>query len=167
MGNDYSKISSCTRIVWQGISYRRQVRNELNSSWMCSKQWCQTRFTWKCWKSWLTWLQNTCTYKKTRPREQARDNWRKASATPVFKKGTRKDSGKYKVGLSSAPGKIRDHILLELAFERAGKKKAISNNQGGHTKGSSHLINPIALRDEMTRCAGTGRAVDVIKRSGR
>jgi len=43
------------------------------------------------------------------------DDWRKASVTPVFKKGKKKDTANYRpVSLTSIPGKVMEQLILDV-----------------------------------------------------
>ncbi|KFP32962.1 RNA-directed DNA polymerase from mobile element jockey, partial [Colius striatus] len=43
------------------------------------------------------------------------EDWRKASVTPVFKKGTKDDPGNYRpVSLTSIPGKVMEQLILNV-----------------------------------------------------
>jgi len=46
-------------------------------------------------------------------------DWRKASVTPIFKKGKKEDPGNYRlVSLTSIPGKTMEQLILEVASGR-------------------------------------------------
>jgi len=92
------------------------------------------------------------------------EDWRKASVTPIFKKGKKKDPGIYiLVSLTSIPGKMMEHLLiLEIIIKQVKEKKVIRSSQHGFTKGKSCLTNLIAFYNGMTRWVDEGRAVDVV-----
>jgi len=47
------------------------------------------------------------------------EEWRKASVTPVFKKGKKEDPGNYRVaGLTSIPGKVMEQLILEVIWRK-------------------------------------------------
>jgi len=63
-------------------------------------------------------------------------NWRKASVTPVFKKGKKEDPGNYRlVILTSIPGKMMEKLILEVIINQVEEKKVIRSSQHGFTKG--------------------------------
>jgi len=91
------------------------------------------------------------------------EDWRKASVTPVFKKGKKEDPGNYRlVSLTSIPGKMMGQIILEVIINQVEEKKAIRGSQQGFSKGKSNLTNMIAFYDGMTGWVDEGRAVDVV-----
>lgn len=63
------------------------------------------------------------------------------NVAPILKK-----SNTYRVvGLSTAPGKILEQILLECVSEHMKGKKVIENSQHGVTNDKSHLTNLITF----------------------
>jgi len=78
------------------------------------------------------------------------EDWRKANATPVFKKGKKEDPGNYRsVSLTSIPGKVTEQLTLDATSKQVEEEKVISS-QHGFTKGKSCLTNLIAFYDGMT-----------------
>jgi len=91
------------------------------------------------------------------------EDWRKASVTPIFKKGKKEDPGNYRpVSLSSIPGKMMEQLILEVIIKQVEEKKVIRSSQHGFTKGKSCLTNLIAFYDGMTGWVDEGRAVNVV-----
>ncbi|GAB0203674.1 mitochondrial enolase superfamily member 1 [Grus japonensis] len=91
------------------------------------------------------------------------EDWRKASVTPVFKKGKKEDLGNYRpVSLTSTPGKMMEQLIQGIINKHVEEKEVIGSGQHGFTKGKSCLTNPIAFRDGMTSSVDKGRAVDVV-----
>ena len=71
------------------------------------------------------------------------EDCRKASVTPIFKKGKKEDPGNYRpVNLTSILGKI-----MQLIIKQVEEKKFLRSSQHGFTKGKSCLTNPIAFYD--------------------
>jgi len=90
------------------------------------------------------------------------EDWRKASVTPIFKKGKKEDPGNYRlVSLTSILGKMMEQLILEVIIKQVEEKKIISS-QHGFTKGKSCLTSLIAFYDGMTGWAHDGTAVDVV-----
>jgi len=79
------------------------------------------------------------------------EDWRKASVTPIFKKGKKEDPGNYRpVSLTSNPGKVMEQLILEAIIKQVEEKKVIRSSQHGFTKGKSCLTNLIVFYDDMT-----------------
>ncbi|KFV77696.1 hypothetical protein N308_04573, partial [Struthio camelus australis] len=54
------------------------------------------------------------------------EDWKKASVTPVFKKGKKEDPGNYRpVSLTSSPGKVMEQLLLEVLTKQLEDRKVI------------------------------------------
>ncbi|KGL84293.1 RNA-directed DNA polymerase from mobile element jockey, partial [Tinamus guttatus] len=52
--------------------------------------------------------------------------WKKASVTPVFKKGKKEDPGNYRpISLTSVPGKVMEQLILETISRYVKEKKVI------------------------------------------
>ncbi|KAJ7395656.1 RNA-directed DNA polymerase from mobile element jockey-like protein [Pitangus sulphuratus] len=89
------------------------------------------------------------------------EDWKKASVTPIFKKGKKKESGNYHpVSLTSIPGKVRKCILEAISIHIEDKKE-IRSSQRVFTKVKSFLSNLIAFYDDTTTWMDKGRTVDI------
>lgn len=63
-------------------------------------------------------------FEQSWPVGQAPDDWRKASVTPVFKKGEKEDQGNHRlVSLTSVPGNVLEKLMLETVFRHMEDKK--------------------------------------------
>jgi len=57
------------------------------------------------------------------------EDWGKANVTPVFKKGKKEDPGNYRlVSLTSIPGKVMEHLILEAIIKQVEEKKVIRSS---------------------------------------
>jgi len=91
------------------------------------------------------------------------EDWRKASVTPVFKKGKKEDPGNYRpVNLTSILGKMMEQLILEVIIKKLEEKKVVRSSQHGFTKGKSCLTNLITFYDGMTGWVHEGIAVDIV-----
>ncbi|GAB0207970.1 mitochondrial enolase superfamily member 1 [Grus japonensis] len=91
------------------------------------------------------------------------EDWRKASATLVLKKGKKEDLGNYRpVSLISIPGKMMEQLILGVISKHMEEKEVIGSGQHGFTKGKSCLTKLIAFYDGMTGWMDEGTAVDVV-----
>ncbi|PKU39436.1 rna-directed dna polymerase from mobile element jockey- hypothetical protein [Limosa lapponica baueri] len=77
--------------------------------------------------------------------------------------GKKEDPGNYRlVSLTSIPGKVVEHLILDVISKHTEEKKVISSGHHGFTKGRSCLTNLIAFCDGMTGWVDERRAVDVV-----
>jgi len=96
-------------------------------------------------------------------RTEVPEDWRKASVTPVLKKGKKEDPGNYRLAsLFCTPGKVMEQLILDVTSKQVQEKKVIRSSQHGFTKGKSCLTSLIAFYDGMTGWVHEGRAVDVV-----
>lgn len=78
-------------------------------------------------------------YLKSHGSRQSPGNLKKGNTFPIFNKRRKEDLGNYRlVSLSSVPGKIMEHIILEAMLRH------------GFTKGKSYLTNLVAFCDGIT-----------------
>jgi len=84
-------------------------------------------------------------------RTEGPENWRKASVTPVFKKGKKEDQENYRlISLTSISGKVIEQLILDVIIKQVEEKKVIRSSQHGFTKGKSCLTNLIPFYDGIT-----------------
>jgi len=52
------------------------------------------------------------------------EDWRKASVTPIFKKGKKEDPGNYRpVSLTSIPGKVMEQLILDVICKQVEERR--------------------------------------------
>ncbi|XP_019326436.1 PREDICTED: SH3 and multiple ankyrin repeat domains protein 3 [Aptenodytes forsteri] len=74
------------------------------------------------------------------------DDWKKAYATPVFKKGKEESVGNSRlVSLTLTPGKVMEQLTLETISKLMKDKMVIGSNQSGFVKGKSCLTKLITF----------------------
>ena len=71
---------------------------------------------------------------------------RKASVTPVFKKGEEGPGNYRPVSLTSVPRKMMEHLLLDVFSEKVEEKMVIGSSQHGLIKGKSCLTVLVASK---------------------
>jgi len=79
------------------------------------------------------------------------EDWRKANATPLFKKDKKDDPGNYRpTRLTSIPGNVMEQLILEIISNQVKEKQVIRSSQHGFSKWKSCFTNLIAFYDGMT-----------------
>ncbi|TRZ10871.1 hypothetical protein HGM15179_016234 [Zosterops borbonicus] len=60
------------------------------------------------------------------------EDWKKANVTLVFKRGKKEDPGNYQpVSLTTIPGKVTEHLILETFSMHMDDKMMIRSHQHG------------------------------------
>ena len=89
--------------------------------------------------------------KRSRRKGKVPVDWRKASVTPIFKKGKKEDPGNNRpVSLTSIPGRLMEQLILDVIIKQVEEKKVIRSSQHGFTKRKSCLTNLITFCNGMT-----------------
>ena len=74
------------------------------------------------------------------------DDWRLPNMKPIYKKVCKEDPGNYRpVGLTSAPGKVMEQIILNAITKRMWDNLGMRPSQHGFMKGRSCLTNLISF----------------------
>ena len=90
------------------------------------------------------------------------EDWRKATVTPVFKKG-KENLGNYRqVSLTSYPEKLIEQLILDAVSRHIKDTRVIRGHQYGFTKGNSCLTNLVAFYEDIIRGIYDGKAVEMV-----
>ncbi|CAM5092187.1 unnamed protein product [Eretmochelys imbricata] len=91
------------------------------------------------------------------------EDWKKANIVPIYKKGTKDNTGNYKlVSLTSVPGRIMEQIVEQSICKHLEDNEVINNSQHGFVKNKSCQTNLIGFFDRVTSLLHRGEAVDVV-----
>jgi hypothetical protein len=89
-------------------------------------------------------------------------DWKTASVTPIFKKGTKGDPGNYRpVSLTSVPCKILESIIKDRVMSHLLENNLIRKSQHGFMPGRSCATNLVEFMDFVTRSVDDGKPVDI------
>lgn len=95
--------------------------------------------------------------------EEVPNDWKIANITSFFKQGEKKDPGNYwLVSLTSVPGKVMEHLILEVISIHMEDKKVVRSSQHEFTREKSRLSILIVFYDVTTTWMDEGRAVDAV-----
>lgn len=88
--------------------------------------------------------------------------WKTATVTPIFKKGTKGDPGNYRpVSLTSVPCKMLESVLKDRIMSHLIENNLIKDSQHGFMPGKSCATNLAEFMDFVTRAVDDGKAVDI------
>ena len=89
-------------------------------------------------------------------------DWRKATVTPIFKKGPKGDPGNYRpVSLTSIPCRMMESIIKDDLMPYLTENKLLRESQHGFLTGRSCTTNLIKFTDKITRILDEGKCADV------
>jgi hypothetical protein len=88
--------------------------------------------------------------------------WKTATVTPIFKKGTKGDPGNYRpVSLTSVPCKLLESVIKDKIMSHLLNNELIKDSQHGFMPGRSCSTNLVEFMDVVTKAADEGEAVDI------
>ena len=89
--------------------------------------------------------------------------WREANVTPLFKKGSRLDSGNYRpVSLTSICCKLMEGIIRDKIMKYLEDSNLISQSQHGFVKNRACVTNLLECEDIVGDCLKRGNTMDVL-----
>ena len=89
-------------------------------------------------------------------------DWRHATVTPIFKKGTKGDPANYRpVSLTSIPCKIFESILKDSIMKHLLDNDLIKESQHGFMPGRSCTTNLVVFLDKVTEIVDRGKPADI------
>jgi hypothetical protein len=89
-------------------------------------------------------------------------DWKIATVTPIFKKGSRTDPGNYRpVSLTSVPCKMLESIIKDELNKHMEGNGLINESQHGFMKGRSCVTNIVEFMEVVTKATDAGQAVDI------
>ncbi|NWW70266.1 RTXE polymerase, partial [Climacteris rufus] len=91
------------------------------------------------------------------------DDWKLANVTPIYKKGKKEDSGKYRpVSLTSVPSRVMEQFITGAIMQHLQDGQEIRPSQHGLRRGRPCLTNLVSFYDQVTCLVDAGKAVDVV-----
>jgi hypothetical protein len=102
-------------------------------------------------------------FKLTLATGQIPEEWRKATVTPIFKKGSRLSPGNYRpVSLTCILCKVQEAIIRQKIMDHLEKNKLISKHQHGFVSGRSCVTQLLEVMDTWTQILDEGGSIDVV-----
>ena len=90
-------------------------------------------------------------------------DWKIANVTPIFKKGTKLDSGNYRpVSLTSHIGKFLESLIRDAIINHLSQNRLINESQNGFRYKKSCLTNLLEYLEYVVNQVDAGDPVDVI-----
>jgi hypothetical protein len=101
-------------------------------------------------------------FNKTLKSGKVPSEWKHATVTPIFKKGTKGDPGNYRpVSLTSVPCKLLESIIKDKIMEHLLENNLIKDSQHGFMPGKSCATNLVEFMDVVSKAVDDGEAVDI------
>ena len=89
--------------------------------------------------------------------------WKKANVCPIFKKGSKTDTGNYRpVSLTCVVCKVMESVLKDAIVEHLTTNRLIRDSQHGFMAGRSCLTNLLEYLEALTKWVDEGAPVDVV-----
>ena len=89
--------------------------------------------------------------------------WKKASITPIYKKGSRKEVGNYRpVSLTAICCKLLESIVRQAVNEHMTKYNLLSAEQHGFTEGKSCVTQLVSVMESWTEILDKHGCIDVV-----
>jgi hypothetical protein len=99
-------------------------------------------------------------FNKTLKSGKVPSEWKHATVTPIFKKGTKGDPGNYRpVSLTSVPCKLLESIIKDKIMEHLLENNLIKDSQHGFMPGKSCATNLVEFMDVVSKAKDDGEAV--------
>ena len=91
------------------------------------------------------------------------EDWRRANITPIFKKGSKSDTGNYRpISLTSIPCKIMESIIRDRTMTFLLNHKLIKGSQHGFMNKKSTTTNLLEFLEKVTNSYDDNEPVDII-----
>ncbi|KAK4823788.1 hypothetical protein QYF61_006510 [Mycteria americana] len=91
------------------------------------------------------------------------EDWRKANATAVFKKGKKEDPQNYRLAsLTLIPGMVMKQLIMGTVSRHMKDTKVIRSSEHGFTKGKAGLTNLRTFYNKMTGLVDERRTIDIV-----
>jgi hypothetical protein len=89
-------------------------------------------------------------------------DWKKATVTPIYKKGTKSDPANYRpVSLTSIPCKVMETIIKVKIMTHLQQENLIKPSQHGFWPGRSCATNLLLFQDALTKAVDNGTPADI------
>jgi hypothetical protein len=89
-------------------------------------------------------------------------DWKKATVTPIYKKGQKSDPANYRpVSLTSIPCKVMETVIKEKIMAHLQEEKLIKPSQHGFWPGRSCATNLLIFQEALTKAVDNGILADI------
>ena len=102
-------------------------------------------------------------FNKSLKESKVPSDWKKVSVTPIFKKGSKKEAGNYRlVSLTPIPGKLLESIIKKQMVRHLEENNLLLSSQHGFLYGRSCLTNLLEYLEYITSEIDNKKPVDVV-----